>query len=257
MGLDWCLNDKIIEEQEHNNLFAEAHCTRIGKEIDEAYTAFLSDKGEEAPRYFPNPITEEFRQTSVYLELQGQKEKWTATRDATVITPMQTLECPAIGVDDEATQWAKNQYKEAQEDLAKNPEQEHVVHFFESYPTLDVYLERTKGMYVASLAKNKVGLGSVTGIAVGPESFRGKIIGYIDWLSDDLKGGAYDSREPDELVAYGTELTEAALRKRSEVLEAGELEPESELAGQIEVVLEAGNWCVFWGENGHAMHAWY
>lgn len=254
MGLDWCLRDKQIEGQEHNSKFAEVHCERINKEIDEEYTAFLKEKGVEAPMYFPNDITEEFRETPAFRKLHIELSGWQEARRASVITPMQTMGCPRIGIDNEATEWAENYYKEIQEKKGTNElNQDRLEQFFAEYPTVEDYIEKQQGCYVAELAKNKDGLGSITGIAVGPESFRGKVLRYIEWLPEELVDEAYDDHEPNDLEEYGNRLLAAARDKEIQL----EGVTEEGLKEEIETVKAAGSWCVFWGENGHGMHAWY
>ena len=262
MGLDWCVRDKVIDGQEHNKAFADTHCQRINKQLDSAYAEFLEARGEEPPMIFPNDASAAFRETEEYKILQKDLDAWQETRLACVVTPMETLGCPRIGYDEEANKWAVNYYNEIKEDESLDKDRK--ASFLSDNPTVDNYLENNHGTFVPSLAKNKDGLGEVSGIAVGPESFRGKVIAYVDWLSDGLKSRAYEDHEPEELVSYGEHLLEEAnsfdeqLNKEVQETESYSSTPRyKEAKEEVALVQSAGKWCVFWGENGHGMHAWY
>ena len=80
---------------------------------------------------------------------------------------------------------------------------------------------------------------------------------------------------PDELISYGEELIEASTRfardkfrlegmAYSDLIEsldglakAGTESEDARAADDTALCLKAGRWCIFWGENGHSMHAWY
>ena len=125
--------------------------------------------------------------------------------------------------------------------------------FMLNFPDAEAYVKANTGLRVPSLAKKPEGLGSVTGIAVGPESFRGKVLRFIPWLDEDLVGESYNDHEADELLEYGERLLEAAEDKEKELGEAKTEEEEE----QVTTLKEAAQWCIFWGREGHAMHAWY
>ena len=257
MGLDWCLKDRVVEGQEHNKAFAEAHCERINKQIDEEYQTFLKREGVEAPSVFPNEVTDSFRETDIFKKLHDELGEWKIALDASTVSPLKTLGCPAIGEDSEATEWAVNYYNEIKEeyDAMKTAGKESHQHekFMLNFPDAEAYVKANTGLMVPSLAKKPEGLGSVTGIAVGPESFRGKVLRYIPWLDEDLVGESYNDHEPDELLDYGERLLEAAEDKEKEL---GETKTEEE-EEQVTTLKEAAQWCIFWGREGHAMHAWY
>lgn len=258
MGLDWCLMDKVVEGQEYNKAFADAHCERINKEIDAAYASYLEERGEEPPMIFPNQLTNEFRETQVFKTLWSELDTWMETRDAVTISPMATMGCPRIGIDEEATTWAKNYYNEIKEgyeadervddQLQKRKEQ-----FLDNFPDVEAYIRENHGKHVPELAKNKEGLGLVTGIAVGPESFRGKVLRFMKWLEPSLVDESYENHEPNELEDYGNRLLRAA-EEREQSLNGSGTEEDLDEVGTLKA---AAAWCIFWGSNGHAMHAWY
>jgi len=251
MGLDWCVRDRVIEGQEANNVFAEAHCARINGEISEAYRVYLETNGLESPTAFPNDVTMAFHATPAYASLEAELSRWEETRLLCVVTPMQTLGAPQIGVDPEADEWAINYYNEITSEIKSKPNPtERLATFLKMFPTTEEYIEKNSGKYVAELAKNKGGLGKVIGMCVGPESFRGKMLRYMEWLDDNLQNQAYENHEPSELEAYGRRLLEAAVKQEPNA----KTEEQKE---EVQTLKDAAAWCIFWGENGHAMAAWY
>ena len=251
MGLDWCVRDRVLEGQEANSMFAEAHCNRINEEISKAYRVYLETNNLETPASFPNDVTKAFHSSSGYASLEAELNRWEETRLLCVATPMQTLEAPQIGVDPEADEWASNYYSELSAEIKSNPNPvERLARFLEMYPTVDSYIEQNAGKYVAELAKNKGGLGKVVGMCVGPESFRGKMLRYMEWLDEDLRNEAYENHDPDELVGYGERLLAAAESQEPKA----ETEEHRE---EVQTLRDAATWCTFWGENGHSMAAWY
>lgn len=81
-----------------------------------------------------------------------------------------------------------------------------------------------------------------SGIAVSPMDFRGKIIGYMEGLPDDLKRQAYEEMEPTQAIAFAKKLME------HRVYVSDEDKPWLDAAV---------TWLLFWGERGHGIHAWY
>jgi len=258
MGLDWCVRDKEIPDKKENLLFADAHIKRLRNEHDEAWASFLD--GRESPSFFPNPLSEEFSETDVAKELGEKIKEWEFVRSACVVSPLETLGAPMVGESPEADKHVRDYYKE----ISGLPERDDRKKFLSRFPTEEDYLEHCTGMRVSELAKNKEGFGSVTGIAAGPESFRGKCLNYIEWLDDDLRNEAYDNHDPKALASYGERLKEAArtfkeiATKNGELLDAKPEDPyEDSIEDQIKIVEDAGSWCEFWGKAGHGMHAWY
>ena len=258
MGLDWCVKDKNIPDKKENLLFAEAHITRLRKEYDDAWKEFLGDR--ENPMHYPNDLAEEFTDKEVAIELSSKIKEWEFVRSACVVSPLETLGAPLVGQDKVADDFVREYYREIKE----LPTREDRDKFFSKFPTEEDYLTHCVGQRVASLATEKGGLGTITGIAVGPESFRGKCLNYIEWLDDDLRNEAYENHEPEALTAYGERLKEAArvfkeiATRNGELLDAKPEDPcKDSIEDQIKIVEEAGSWCEFWGKAGHGMHAWY
>jgi len=229
MGLDWCVNDKVIKGRETEYERLNAVYDDLRSSTTAAYNVWTTKYGHERPCYFPNPVTDEWKGTSDAVAFEARKDMLRKELAKCVVGPMETMKAPRVGHDEKADAFVRGQW-EMYDDLQ------------EEYPTVEDYLEASEGLYVQDLAESD-GLGMVGGILVGAESFRGKIIGYTEWLPEDVRNQAYSDMSPEELMTYGAELI--ALGE-----EAGEQE-------DSDIVVSAGKWCVFWGSNGHSMHAWY
>jgi hypothetical protein len=246
MGLDWCVKDKMIEDQSANLMFADAQLAKLNKERNEAFTAFCEQKGAEVPSIYPNPITEEWFETEKAKELLSKVKSWELARSVCVISPMQTVGAPQIGSSEKADAWARKYYNGISEGGGKEA-------LLEKYPTVEDYILANQGLYVAELAEKQEGLIGPSGICVGMESFRGKCLSFVDWLDDSLKNEAYEDHTPSELLDYGGRLQEAA-----ESFEAALPEGCDEAVSEdIDVIKQAATWCAFWGSEGHAMSAWF
>lgn len=248
MGLDWCVLDKTKNGMGPSKAFADAQLKKIDEKLDAEWRDYAKENADPeglSLSVFPNPVHDAFLKTSAYKELSEEMKRWREVRSQSVVTPMETLGAPRVGSDPEADEYLRNLFAESDE-------------VKQEYSTFDEFLEANRGLYVAKLCKNKGGLGVITGIFAGEESFRGKVIGNMDWLPQDLRGRAYDDQSPEELVSYGEELSEAAdefesVSKRRYY----SVELPREVIEDLATVRSAASWCDFWGKAGHGMHAWY
>lgn len=178
MGLDWVLAPKIIEgkEAEHEDVRQRRIAAR---------DLFYAQKADTTD-------------AQTLIEMERTLRRLEEEEHALEVSPYVVLGCPRIGVDPEATEHAKAQYLEHQG-----------VEFQRDFPTLDAWILASHGKYVPELAKHQDGLGRITGILAGPESFRGKVIGYAGPLiGDALAERAYQDMNPDEMRAYADEIEE-------------------------------------------------
>jgi hypothetical protein len=101
-------------------------------------------------------------------------------------------------------------------------------------------------------------------------SFRGAFFqDCSDVLNKTLLNEAWSHKFPDQAVAYGKALLEAAdaeeaadrrPKRRQGLLSRLGLARKREpipVAVQLEIVRAAGRWLIFWGERGHAIRAWF
>lgn len=162
---------------------------------------------------------------------------------------------PQVGHNDAANQWIL----EARQ--AKTPEDVAAV------------LKEFEGYYVVRLVEcDGVPKYSHGGLYEGADetSFRGAFLSDCqDVLSKDLLNEAWNHKYPEQAVTYGKALVAAAdaaeaagrvpMRRRTLLSRLG-LAKESEpaaIADQLEIVRAAGRWYIFWGEQGHAIRAWF
>jgi hypothetical protein len=253
MGLDWVLKAKAVEGQ-------EAEFNRLRDEslrID----GILSDKWREWVSAQEDKSVQDYQAfLDAYPDLRDELLKVRTAKDKVTHSPYAVLDCPRIGIDPEATEWAFKFYSDV---FSKRADA----------PSLEVFLKEEQGKYVPDLAKNPEGLGKVTGIACGPESFRGKIIGYADAvIGEQLAHRAYQDMDPDEMEDYADELEAAVKDWRSENEE--KINRYMDLIGRLETdhkadtdvgealdicddVTNAVTWLRFWAGHGFSMHAWY
>jgi hypothetical protein len=254
MGLDWVLKARAVEGQ-------EAEFSRLRDEslrID----GILSDKWREwlAAQEDKDSVKDYQAFLAAYPDLWDELVRVRAAKDKVTLSHYAVLDCPRIGIDPEATEWARQFYSDV---FARRP----------NAPTLEAFLAEEHGKYVPDLAKNPEGLGKVTGIGAGPESFRGKIIGYADAvIGEQLAHRAYQDMDPDEMEDYADELEAAVEGWRNENEEKinrymdliGRLETDhkadSDVGEALDIcddVANAVTWLRFWAGHGFSMHAWY
>ncbi len=268
MGLDWCVQDKIIPGFEATLSGLEAQKGALSDELEERWQQFLEAGGHEQPHSYPNQITKEFNNLPAIV---GRKEVLDGIKTqmaACVISAMDTLGTPRVSMDmaDDVKAHAFGVYESHREARVEQlgPGQHRLEAIFslhgrataarewlEMYPNFEAWISANLGHYLSDFPNDSPGIGKVTGIMVAPTSFRGKCIGYIDFLSDAVKESAYESKEPDDLAAYGRQIIEEVDQYEAEKNRSGEAKENSDLARS------GGEWCIFWGEHGHGMYAWY
>lgn len=161
-----------------------------------------------------------------------------------------TLKTPTVGLDEEATAWAHRQFeKRADKTL-----------------TEDQFVSRMAGFRVLSLTPPCDGLprysNGCPGGYVEAYAFRGQFLkGCGEIAGDELVDGAWKSKRPAETTAYGHALLKCAsdyARLHHINLDAAnDAEDPDSTEARLDVLRAAGRWCVFWGERGHWLEAWF
>lgn len=168
------------------------------------------------------------------------------------ISAFETLNAPQIGFDARANEWIVRKYHSQPREISEAE-----------------WLERFHGFYVVELVPPCDGIprysnGSPGGY-VESFSFRAEFLRDCETaLPQRLMDAAYESKFADETVAYGQELLEAAHKYAA----ANRVDPrDCELSDddmerktpryQTNIVLSAGRWCLFWGERGHMLDAYW
>ncbi|HKA73954.1 MAG TPA: hypothetical protein VKE26_19240 [Xanthobacteraceae bacterium] len=138
-------------------------------------------------------------------------------------------------------------------------------------------LKEFHGYYVLRLVKcDGVPMYSNSGMYDGVDetSFRGAFLNDCEGiLGETLLADAWNSKFPEEAVAYGQALLAAAdaaeaagtsakpprqtLFSRLGLTKAPEPAEQVALADQLDIARAAGRWFIFWGERGHAIRAWF
>ena len=168
--------------------------------------------------------------------------------DQISISPFETLGAPRVGKDAVADDWALEKYP----------------HRKRRWWSEARFLRAFKGYYVLTLAPPCDGMPRYTN--GGEESYIEAFSFRAEFLRDceDILEGeffeAFIDRTAEELVVYGKRLIEQATKfaHDSDIdidrLEADDLDGDRL---RLDIVLSAGRWCVYWGERGHALTAWY
>lgn len=261
MGLDWVLKSKVLEGKEEEH--AEARKRRLwARDHLYAQNVLEADK-------------------LVLMELEETLSRLEDEENALEISPCAVLGCPRVGFDQEATDFVTKAYGEFE-----FPET------LEAYPTLESWLKANHGKYVPELSKNPGGFGKARGVAAGPESFRGKIVGYaMDIVGDSLAERAYQDMDPDEMAVYADAIEErvneweqenekeieyftkegptgetqfqkdrvANFPKKSQQEWGAALDRRQEVYGLVNLAgncRDAVTWLRFWAKHGFSMHAW-
>ncbi len=182
-------------------------------------------------------------------EDERKVKRWLATP---TVPAWVTVGAPRVGSDPAAAAWLLGRIRgaEAPVDAASaTPEEREILRQNANFHVVDL-APRCDGVPPYSHGGLEEGL--------DPTSFPGAVLHEAeDLLGDELVARAYDRMMPDELLAYGRALEEAATRYATEhgVLDrAKAFEPPDEEEGPAalaHVVAAAGRWCTFWGRHGH------
>lgn len=162
-----------------------------------------------------------------------------------------TLNAPRVGFDEPANDWARRMREEHQPDV---PEEE--------------WMKHHHGFYVLDLAPPCDGLPLYTNAPMGyveAYSFRAKFLeDCTDIIGDERFARGYERMTAPELVAYGRELIACAESWAAERgIDIGAIDRNSEdfdlesPEGKVDIVLSAGRWCKYWGEQGHILDPYY
>lgn len=174
------------------------------------------------------------------------------------VSPWEVLECPRIGVDEEATQMLRK-------DFDARPEAYETQ--FPEVPRDKLWkavLKHQHGLYVPELAKNRDGLGAITGIAAPPHSYRGAMVTHLEILPPEVSVQAYEDMTPEQMLKYADELQACAERAIQQATDPDLADLmrrtlNEELEDGVHdfwVVRTACRWLRFWGSRGFSMWAW-
>jgi len=244
MGLDWMVEAKVLptKEREHQvatRLFRAAEAERDRREEDYFEKRGVAHTEEDARRRF-----EDFQNTCEGAAFIRTVNECYATLQGLEVSAASTLGAPVVGRDEKADAWVKENWKSLRQ-----------------FSSETEALTKLKGDSVFEpkllTAESRKGLGTIRGIAAGVTSFRGKELGFIDWLPEHLVDEAYTDHTSEQLADYGARLMEI-VKRSPEIIRAAGRDPHEEQQNRELITLKAAaNWCLFWGVRGHGMRAWY
>lgn len=236
MGLDWCVEAKVPTK---NVTLHEAASKLLeaGKREHDRQVSAWTEKN-------PNSEHADFAATSAGKAIARTVREYEVSLRSLEVAAAVTLGAPVVGRDESADTWVRENWKRLRR-----------------FDTEAAALTELLGdpMVVPELLteESRKGLGSITGIAAGAESFRGKALGFIGWLPEHLLDEAYTDHTPDQLADYGARLMEI-VKRAPEIIRGAGLDPHEEQQNhEVFTLRSAARWCLFWGVRGHGMHAWY
>ena len=166
------------------------------------------------------------------------------------LTAFDTLGAPVVGTDAAATEWARQLF-DGRVDKSLTEEQ---------------FLRGMSGFRVLALVPRCDGLPRYTngspGGYVEAYAFRGQFLrDCTAIIGTELLESAYQSKLPADTVSYGRTL----LQRASAFATAHQIDlatvhlPEDPESNEfhLDAVQSAGRWCVFWGERGHWLDAYF
>lgn len=168
------------------------------------------------------------------------------------ISAYETLQAPRVGSDSRADEWIRRKYHQQPQQMSEAE-----------------WVKQFQGFYVVELVPPCDGIprysnGSPGGY-VEPFSFRAQYLRDCEsFVPPGLLDAAYESKLPEATIAYGHEL----LLIGQVFARANGLDPLNCAASdddvehqtpryRADIVLSAGRWCVFWGERGHMLDAYW
>lgn len=196
----------------------------------------------------PKPGHEDEFDDLFKLLTSGEEEQFLVDRFHKItISAYETLEAPQVGIHPEATEWARRQYVEQAPDMSE-----------------EAWLLELDEFYVLDLVPPCDGLPKYTNGPAGYVenfSFRAQFLKEcVEIVGTVLLEKAHETRNAAETVEFGRFLIEKAenhAKHRSVDIstlhdcQAGSMEE------KLDIVLSAGRWCLFWGQRGHPMEAYF
>ena len=167
------------------------------------------------------------------------------------MTAFETLSTPRVGFDAAATEWALQKAFPNRVDKSV---------------TEQVFIEQMCGFYVLDLVPPCDGIPRYSnghaGGYIERYSFRGQFLkDCTEIIGDELFESGYASKLPDETVAYGDRLLEAASQfATTRSIDTATIDlaedPES-IEFRLDAVFCGGRWCEYWGRRGHWLEAYF
>ncbi len=206
---------------------------------------------DEYRRLFNLLTGEEKQKVSIIDKLKGKKE---IDRDELLSqflsissTAYETLDAPQVGIDKEATKWAKSQFPN------RNDKSQ----------TLSGFLNQMHGFYVLDLVPECDGLPKYIAMHDEAHVFRAQFLKDCEGiLGEEIFNRAYESKLAKETLEYANELMEIAEAYASTNnclnLKEERIPPdvdEDSAEAKAHILFSAAKWLHFWSSRGHGMEA--
>jgi len=168
------------------------------------------------------------------------------------ITAYETLQVPRVGSDPRADEWIRRKYNQQPQQMSKAE-----------------WVQRFQRFYVVELVPPCDGIPRYSNGSPGGYvelfSFRAQFLRDCESLVPArLLDAAYESKLPEATIAYGRELLSVgeAFARENALDPLNCVASDEDLNGatpryRADIVLSAGRWCVFWGERGHMLDAYW
>lgn len=199
---------------------------------------------------------ERFEELEKALRSEGlsdkKRKKLEKELEEVSISAYSVLGCPRIGIDEAATNWFRSKLYPSNKEYAEKGAPTDAFVKYWSRPVEEV-LKDEIGKWVPELAGSKEGIASITGMLTSPLDFRGKVIGYCDFVDSALQEEAYSDHTGEEAEDYGKRL-EGCLQIQTKKMSS---KTKKEFHAEIEYVKSAIKWLKFWGGQGFGFYAWY
>lgn len=169
-----------------------------------------------------------------------------------------TIDAPQVGSDADADEWFLRHAGRYADDVEIDPGS-----LTEEDREL---LAANRGYYVVALAEVCDGTppyshaGRYEG--VDETSFRGAFLhDAVDVIGEDLLRSAYERKLPAELLKFGQDLHDAAVRYASangveDEMAAFDPPQDDGPGAKVHIVASAARWCLFWADKGHWLDVW-
>lgn len=189
--------------------------------------------------------------SSVFSKLFGNKQK---SQEALLksfldisIPDYITLKAPVVGIDQEATEWAKTKYPDR-----TNQNQ-----------SLEMFLQEMHGYYVVDLVPEHDGIPVYIAPHAEPHIFRAKFLNDCEEIiGKKMLEEAYTSQLAEGAVNFGNRLMETATNFADQLnlnyLRDQRLPPDSDEHApdsKAHILFSAAKWLLWWGQRGHGYEA--
>lgn len=194
----------------------------------------------------------EFEEPTFFQKLLGKKvhtkENLLNEWFENILPTYETIKAPMVGRDQEANDWAKENYEK-----------------INNKPAFEEYINEMNGFYVIEKAKELDGVPVYMSPAEDENVFRGQFMqDCVDLIGEDLVNEAWVTKLAEATLDYGNRLMaiadKIAKERGLQYLKEQRMPPENDEASvesKLHIVYSLAKWLIFYGRNGHGYEAYY